>query len=1578
MGKLKDYFEKVQNQKEEHSRMKSPSPLDRNDFLSYRREGRKVERLTGFFRSKVFGNDLSLEQVENATINAIGKEEYENFFKDVINGPDFKQGLFQIFSENHPDRVKELREQGIKVDVRQPDFVDLMSKELSREEYDRTLTKLIYLKWANLNQLKCVDELEKLLTPQQLSNINSRIDNYKDVTEMPEEERLKPRYADRVNELKNNIPRDIIDNKEKYEKLINALDYANTHLTIVDEEYKNEWKGYEADIQRIGTDYTEKEVSENIDTYMDGEFNNLYSKIPIGTADNYIAISPDKKTAAQDLYQDGSVIVSKQTEEALRKIFKKFDEMEMLRPGEEKLANAEDGLKIYGQRRLQDRKNEFADALMSGDYDRIIAAQSSLEKTWKDMEELYQIAKENFSQDRTLFPGNVDGTRNSDLSWEFVGDIMTTAQINTCFVAYNTCKLANVSIDEYLKNPMKVAMRPSNDAFEKNNLNAITSGKSFDECMNILAAPDEHHLNFDIAVAPTGCGTRRAVEMSYLLEVDPDLRMGNNIVVSTVVEMFPLMVENEENKMKIFTLRNLTPEGQKYRRQAIQNLITVADDDRRVGDLIGDSSANFDGTVETRFKIEDYVKSHDIDYVGMMLRTQKMISALANVPNAPSAFEIRGEAYMSYLRVLDAKKSDKGKNPDYDMLSREADRIYKELSASPDCPESVKDGMEKARGRYHVAMREYLSQLRGGADNLQGDGARLYGEFLDSVEELVNRSDELSAAGADGRAPQLDGNAIDSLIMTYQNTIISAQNYRQSAPQGAQLDEARKEIIGHVQDLLGADLVALNAAKNAGVTTTFPEIIDNARIRTVDLGDRKLEKAGAYMSSRIRMTIPGPDGKPMEGFFTETSSCQKPEEEYAEFAGKMKEKHPDIAEFIDRMEANEEFINDFNDVNYGAYMNIINQYHDMVNVEDRMSFFNSIQNTVGYSDAELSSMASTERSEAIAEYLQGRAMIANKQAAFSRHAGIQPGDNIDKRNSAMTAVANLLNMGDVIAPSVSLKVKVGDKTMSGTFMAFAKGADVNNVGGVLSEADLAKMEKQSPIGQISNLNVLDYLCGNMDRHPANMFYDLDKETGRLKGIQGIDNDLSFGRKKASGLSTVSLSDIPVMSQKTADIVMNLDVNVLKTVLRQYDLPEESLDRVGERLSELQGAIVKSREYFKENRVYGKTVKGYIRICSEDELAKMTLDDVVNPHDRFGFAMGDKIKGAFSKVRSLPSTAISNEIEAKDKEMRSLKDAAFSQSNGLLEASNALEEGKKNTWFGTKEYDNMAREIQELIKLRNETFTGELNAQKLDTLKKSYAENEARVKTYLDRKAKEKKPSEASSRRQAAAKKTLENLQESMKNLNSMSDNLKEKKNLEQDAQIISDRETIEQLNEGRIRQEEAFKHKMEEREAAVDKMHGPMRMLGETSLKAYQLMRDFSMGSGEIKEEQVSQIKNAIASTVLCTIVEKERESNPNGPHPIEDSLNTSEKFKAATQRIAKSQEFEKLLAGHNKEEFSRSMVNDYLMNSSRNNFFASEISKHMKKANPNLENAGPKAGNNGPEKNEVNQKTVNKSTMKR
>ena len=43
---------------------------------------------------------------------------------------------------------------------------------------------------------------------------------------------------------------------------------------------------------------------------------------------------------------------------------------------------------------------------------------------------------------------------------------------------------------------------------------------------------------------------------------------------------------------------------------------------------------------------------------------------------------------------------------------------------------------------------------------------------------------------------------------------------------------------------------------------------------------------------------------------------------------------------------------------------------------------------------------------------------------------------------------------------------------------------------------------------IANLQILDWLCGNPDRHFHNIFYKFD-EAGNVTGVVGIDNDLSF-------------------------------------------------------------------------------------------------------------------------------------------------------------------------------------------------------------------------------------------------------------------------------------------------------------------------------------------------------------------------------------------------------------------------------------------------------------------------------------
>ena len=46
---------------------------------------------------------------------------------------------------------------------------------------------------------------------------------------------------------------------------------------------------------------------------------------------------------------------------------------------------------------------------------------------------------------------------------------------------------------------------------------------------------------------------------------------------------------------------------------------------------------------------------------------------------------------------------------------------------------------------------------------------------------------------------------------------------------------------------------------------------------------------------------------------------------------------------------------------------------------------------------------------------------------------------------------------------------------------------------------------------LSNLQVLDLITGQVDRHPGNYFIDMDTDTRAVRGVEGIDNDLAFGK-----------------------------------------------------------------------------------------------------------------------------------------------------------------------------------------------------------------------------------------------------------------------------------------------------------------------------------------------------------------------------------------------------------------------------------------------------------------------------------
>ncbi|MCR4745400.1 MAG: hypothetical protein K5894_09260, partial [Lachnospiraceae bacterium] len=207
--------------------------------------------------------------------------------------------------------------------------------------------------------------------------------------------------------------------------------------------------------------------------------------------------------------------------------------------------------------------------------------------------------------------------------------------------------------------------------------------------------------------------------------------------------------------------------------------------------------------------------------------------------------------------------------------------------------------------------------------------------------------------------------------------------------------------------------------------------------------------------------------------------------------------------------------------------------------------------------------------------------------------GIKEGSNIDSRNTAMTIMGDLIGNNNILARSVSAQIVDKDgKVKKGTFMEWVNG---------LSEEDMInrniKYDTPEITKDLADLQILDYICGNPDRHMDNIIMKTEKKNGKEKvsAIIGIDNDLSFLTKEISTKPT----DLFVMKQSTAMAIKGLRKDTLKFALRHL-LKDKEISAVWNRVSALQKMIKKSEKV----------------IWKDDEIVKKDRIHIINDEDIF--------------------------------------------------------------------------------------------------------------------------------------------------------------------------------------------------------------------------------------------------------------------------------------------------------------------------------------------------------------------------
>jgi hypothetical protein len=166
----------------------------------------------------------------------------------------------------------------------------------------------------------------------------------------------------------------------------------------------------------------------------------------------------------------------------------------------------------------------------------------------------------------------------------------------------------------------------------------------------------------------------------------------------------------------------------------------------------------------------------------------------------------------------------------------------------------------------------------------------------------------------------------------------------------------------------------------------------------------------------------------------------------------------------------------------------------------------------------------------------------------------------------------------------------GDPTLQpGIFMARAKGAELRS--GLVDKRNVSlgdgkragALDLDDPTLQrcLNQLQILDVLCGQVDRHMGNVFVQQD-ESGKTIGVTGIDNDLAFGKD----VGTEKDEEIPsfkglppVVDREVAKAIERLTEKDLRDALQGL-IDEAEIAQTVQRLATLQkylGSLPKDRK-----------------------------------------------------------------------------------------------------------------------------------------------------------------------------------------------------------------------------------------------------------------------------------------------------------------------------------------------------------------------------------------------------------------
>ena len=500
---------------------------------------------------------------------------------------------------------------------------------------------------------------------------------------------------------------------------------------------------------------------------------------------------------------------------------------------------------------------------------------------------------------------------------------------------------------------------------------------------------------------------------------------------------------------------------------------------------------------------------------------------------------------------------------------------------------------------------------------------------------------------------EMSSKEYELLSISYKAVQDACKGYLAEKANFDDFEQKREGIIADISSVVDKDIAALLQCDPLK-PGSLSDVMERARMRTVVINDKTIKNVGAAMSSRTPIKL----NNGVKGFFTPKSEYNQDDDwkkQIEKFEGSFSGISEACKKKLELLKSNEEAQNEFSKYNPPFPVK-----HDRRNVPEVKKFMYrvAVELGMGKDEKEVKRLFSNNKGlyDTLVDLSSALSPITRKQGVMDV-SGIKKGDIISSRNCAMTDVAKMLGCQNLIAKSIPMKVEINGKTVEGVFMEAAEGSDIDNlkVDDPLMKAKEKSFNSKEALQQLADLQVLDFICGNTDRHMGNLFYKFKKDSkGEVKfvGVQGIDNDCAFGRIKVTPpkriMRMVNIKDMRYISESMALRINNIKKEMLELKLAHNDLSAPEIAGVMERLQMVDEAVKNktiqtvNQDYWKTHRIaIDAKEKNYFSYIKEMEgLCKSKyFMNYTGPKDTIKYAQeknttGEIMAGKDTKIRNL--------------------------------------------------------------------------------------------------------------------------------------------------------------------------------------------------------------------------------------------------------------------------------------------------------------------------------------------------------